>query len=136
MATQATLAGLAKLTGMRDGVLARTARKDFADDPARFKHSASPSTIFCSTFKQRIGRFTARRRARKGASSKPSVRRCSPARKYHREARRLHAALRNFSGKPVQVDEGRDAQVIDTRKDAELAADVREGRVRGALGQP
>ncbi len=30
MATQATLAALAKLTGMRDGVLARTARADFA----------------------------------------------------------------------------------------------------------
>ena len=37
MATKATLAALAKLTAMREGVLARTARADFADDPARFK---------------------------------------------------------------------------------------------------
>ena len=34
MATQATLAGLAKLTGLREGVLARAARAEFADDPA------------------------------------------------------------------------------------------------------
>ena len=34
MATQATLAALAKLNGLREGVLARAARAEFADDPA------------------------------------------------------------------------------------------------------
>ena len=50
----------------------------------------------------------------------------------------LHTALRNFSGKPVLVD-GKDVMpdVIGVReKMLSFAADVREGRVRGALGQP
>ena len=50
----------------------------------------------------------------------------------------LHTALRNFSGNPVLVD-GKDVmpEVIGVReKMLSFAADVREGRVRGALGQP
>ena len=54
----------------------------------------------------------------------------------HRAA--LHTALRNLSGDPVFVD-GRDVMpdVFAERAKVEaFANDVREGRVRGALGQP
>jgi glucose-6-phosphate isomerase len=50
----------------------------------------------------------------------------------------LHTALRNFSGEPVLV-EGRDVMPEITAERAKVAAfasDVREGRLRGALGQP
>ena len=50
----------------------------------------------------------------------------------------LHTALRNFSGEPVLVD-GRDVMpeiAAERAKMLAFAADVREGRVRGALGQP
>ena len=50
----------------------------------------------------------------------------------------LHSALRNFSGEPVFVD-GRDVMPDVERERAKMlafAGDVREGRVRGALGQP
>ena len=55
MATQATLAALAKLTGLREGVLVRAARKDFADDPARFKEfSVTLDDLLFDFSKQRI----------------------------------------------------------------------------------
>lgn len=50
----------------------------------------------------------------------------------------LHTALRNLSGDPVFV-EGRDVmpEIIAERAKVEaFASDVREGRLRGALGQP
>jgi glucose-6-phosphate isomerase len=50
----------------------------------------------------------------------------------------LHTALRNLSGEPVLVD-GIDVmpEIVAVRtKMLGFAADVREGRVRGALGQP
>ncbi|MGD0723010.1 MAG: glucose-6-phosphate isomerase [Roseiarcus sp.] len=50
----------------------------------------------------------------------------------------LHTALRNFSGAPVLVD-GRDVMPeieAERARVAAFAADVREGRLRGALGQP
>ena len=55
MATKATLAALAKLTGMRDGVLARMARADFADHPDRFKtFSVTLDDLLFDYSKQRI----------------------------------------------------------------------------------
>src|ERR1700721_1661208 len=84
MATHATLAGLAKLTGKREGM--------FAGEKIN------------TTEKRAV----------------------------------LHTALRNFSGKPVLVG-GKDVmpEVIGVReKMLSFAADVRDGRVRGALGQP
>ncbi len=55
MATKATLAALAKLTETRDGVIARTARADFADDPARFKtFSVTLDDLLFDFSKQRI----------------------------------------------------------------------------------
>ena len=55
MATKATLAALAKLTGLREGVLARAARAEFADDPARFKQfSVTLDDLLFDYSKQRI----------------------------------------------------------------------------------
>jgi glucose-6-phosphate isomerase len=50
----------------------------------------------------------------------------------------LHTALRNFSGEPVLVG-GRDVMPdveAERAKTLAFAGDVREGRLRGALGQP
>jgi glucose-6-phosphate isomerase len=50
----------------------------------------------------------------------------------------LHTALRNFSGAPILV-EGQDVMpeiVAERAKVGAFASDVREGRIRGALGQP
>jgi glucose-6-phosphate isomerase len=50
----------------------------------------------------------------------------------------LHTALRNFSGEPVMVA-GRDVMpdvIAERAKVSAFASDVREGRLRGALGQP
>jgi len=50
----------------------------------------------------------------------------------------LHSALRDFSGAPILVDGVDVAPAIKAERDKMLAfaADVREGRVRGAHGQP
>ena len=83
MATQATLAALAKLTSLREGVLARTARADFADDPARFKEfSVTLDDLLFDYSKQRIdaGVLSALVDARQGVpGSKPAATRCSRA---------------------------------------------------------
>ena len=143
MATQATLAALAKLTGMREAVLARTARKDFADDPARFKQfSVTLDDLLFDFSKQRIdapvlGALVELAKAC-GLEAKRDAMFAGEKINVTEKRAVLHTALRNFSGKPVLVD-GHDVMpdVIDTRRRMlEFAADVREGRVRGALGQP
>ena len=143
MATKATLAALAKLASLRDGVLARTARADFAGDPAQFKaFSVTLDDLLFDYSKQRIDAAVL-------AALVDLARACGVEAK--REAMFkgekinttenravLHTALRNFSGKPVVVD-GHDVMpdVIGTRERMlSFAADVREGRARGALGQP
>src|SRR6202034_457584 len=143
MATQATLAALAKLTGLREGVLARAARKDFADDPARFKQfSVTLDDLLFDYSKQRIdGPILSALVALANAANVEATREAMfAAEKINTTEKRavLHTALRNFDGKPVLVD-GKDVMpdVIGTReKMLSFAADVREGRGRGALGQP
>ena len=143
MATQATLAALAKLTGLRDGVLARAARKDFADDPARFKQfSVTLDDLLFDYSKQRIDAAVLSALVELAKAAKVEAKREAmfAGEKINTTEKRavLHTALRNFSGKPVLVD-GKDVmpEVIGTReKMLSFAADVREGRVRGALGQP
>src|SRR4029077_371985 len=143
MATQATLAALAKLNGLREGVLARAARAEFADDPARFKQfSVTLDDLLFDYSKQRIdaailGALVDLAKACKLEAKREAM---FAGEKINVTEKRavLHTALRNFSGKPVRVD-GQDVmpEVIDTReKMLSFAADVREGRVRGALGQP
>ena len=143
MATEATLAALAKLTSLREGVLARAARADFADDPARFKaFSVTLDDLLFDYSKQRIdaGVLAALVELAKAAQVEARRDAMFAGVKINVTENRavLHTALRNFSGKPVLVD-GKDVmpEVIGTReKMLSFAADVREGRVRGALGQP
>ena len=143
MATEATLAALAKLTSLREGVLARAARDDFADDPARFKaFSVTLDDLLFDYSKQRIdaGVLSALVELAKAAQVEAKRDAMFAGVKINVTENRavLHTALRNFSGKPVLVD-GKDVmpEVIGTReKMLSFAADVREGRVRGALGQP
>ena len=143
MATQATLAALAKLTGLREGVLARAARAEFADDPARFKQfSVTLDDLLFDYSKQRIDGpvLSALVELAKVAKVEAKREAMFAGEKINTTEKRavLHTALRNFSGKPVLVD-GKDVmpEVIGTReKMLSFAADVREGRVRGALGQP
>ena len=143
MATTASLAALAKLTGMRDSVLARTARADFAGDPRRFKEfSVTLDDLLFDYSKQRVdaGVMAGLVELAKAAAVEARRDAMFAGEKINITEKRavLHTALRNFSGKPVRVD-GQDVmpEVIGTReKMLGFAADVREGRVRGALGQP
>src|SRR5271155_337850 len=143
MATKATLAALAKLTGMREGVLARAARADFADHPDRFKtFSVTLDDLLFDYSKQRIDSPILAALIELAKACKVEAKREAmfAGEKINVTEKRavLHTALRNFSGNPVRVD-GQDVMpdVISTReKMLSFAADVREGRVRGALGQP
>ncbi len=143
MATKATLTALAKLTRMREGVLARAARADFADDPARFKEfSVTLDDLLFDYSKQRVDADVVAGFVELAKAAAVEARRDAmfAGEKINVTEKRavLHTALRNFSGKPVKVD-GQDVmpEVVGTReKMLHFAADVREGRVRGALGQP
>jgi len=143
MATKATLAALAKLTDLRAGVLARTARQDFAGDPARFKaFSVTLGDLLFDYSKQRIDAAVLSALVDLARACAVEAKREAMFRgeKINTTERRavLHTALRNFSGQPVLVD-GHDVMpdVVGTRERMlSFAADVREGRVRGALGQP
>ena len=143
MATKATLTALAKLTRMREGVLARAARADFADDPARFKEfSVTLDDLLFDYSKQRVAADVVAGLVELAKAAAVEARRDAmfAGEKINVTEKRavLHTALRNFSGKPVKVD-GQDVmpEVVGTReKMLHFAADVREGRVRGSLGQP
>ena len=121
MATKATLAALAKLTGMREGVLARTARADFADDPARFKEfSVTLDDLLFDYSKQRIDApvLAALVELAKACGVEAKREAMFAGEKINITEKRavLHTALRNFSGEPVRVD-GQDVmpEVISTR---------------------
>src|ERR1700678_3815066 len=143
MATQATLAALAKLTGLREGVLARAARAEFADDPARFKQfSVTLDDLLFDFSKQRIDApiLSALIELAKAAKVEAKREAMFAGEKINTTEKRavLHTALRNFSDKPILVD-GKDVmpEVIGTReKMLSFAADVREGRGGGARGHP
>src|SRR6185437_2049471 len=143
MATKATLAALAKLTGLREATLARTARTDFAADPGRFKaFSVTLDDLLFDYSKQRIDAAVLAALVELARACGVEAKREAmfAGEKINTTEKRavLHTALRNFSGKPVLVD-GHDVMpdVIGTRERMlSFAADVREGRVRGALGQP
>ena len=143
MATKGTLAALAKLTGLREATLARTARTDFAADPGRFEaFSVTLDDLLFDYSKQRIDAavLAALVDLAKACGVEAKREAMFAGEKINTTEKRavLHTALRNFSGKPVLVD-GHDVMpdVIGTRERMlSFAADVREGRVRGALGQP
>ncbi len=122
MATKATLAALAKLTGMREGVLARAARADFADHPDRFKtFSVTLDDLLFDYSKQRIDApvLAALVELAKAAGVEAKREAMFAGEKINITEKRavLHTALRNFSGKPVLVD-GQDVmpEVLDTRQ--------------------
>ena len=109
MATQATLAALANLTSLREGVLARTARADFADDPTRFKEfSVTLDDLLFDFSKQRIdaGVLSALAELAKTAAVEARRDAMFAGEKINVTENRavLHTALRNFSGAPVLVD--------------------------------
>ena len=118
---------------------------DFAADPARFKtFSVTLDDLLFDFSKQRIDAARSALRwstSPRPPTSRPSATRCSPAIKINITEKRaaLHTALRNFSGEPVAGRrprrDARHRRRHATRCSA-FAADVREGRVRGALGQP
>src|ERR1700749_1546666 len=112
MGTKAALAALEKFTGWRDGVLARTARADFADDPARFKaFSVTLDDLLFDYSKQRIDAavLSALVELAKAAQVEPRRDAMFAGVKINVTENRAvrHTAWRNFSGKPVLVD-GRD----------------------------
>ena len=143
MATQATLAALAKLTSLREGVLARTARADFADDPARFKaFSVTLDDLLFDYSKQRIdaGVLSALVELAKAAAGRSPARRDVRGRENqrHREPRRPAHRLAQFlrqagPGRRPRRHAGRDRHA---GKDAELrrrrARGTRAGRSRPA----
>src|SRR6202161_1210325 len=142
MATQATLAALAKLTGLREGVLARAARAEFADDPARFKaFSVTLDDLLFDYSKQRIDAGVLSALVELAKTSKVEAKRAAmfAGEKINTTEKRavLHTALRNFDGKPVLVD-GQDVMpaVVGVREQMlSFAADVREGRGGGGVRQ-
>src|ERR1700733_2592459 len=143
MATQATLAALAKLTGLRDTVLARAARAEFADDPGRFKQfSVTLDDLLFDYSKQRIDTPILSALVELAKTAKVEAKREAmfAGEKINITEKRavLHTALRNFSGKPVLVD-GKDVmpEVIEVReKMLPCAAGAREGGGRGPPAQP
>src|ERR1700727_2919648 len=109
MATQATLAALAKLTGMHESVLARTARADFADDPARFKQfSVTLDDLLFDFSKRRIDAAVLAALVELAKTAKVEAKRDAmfAGVKINVTEKRavLHTALRNFDGKPVLHD--------------------------------
>src|SRR5579872_5369397 len=124
-------------------VLARSVADEFAADPERFEslHVALDDLLFDYS-KQRLNKavlaeLVALAAACEVEEKRDAMFRGDPINVTERRAA-LHTALRNLSGDPVLVD-GRDVMpdVLAERAKVEaFASDVREGRLRGALGQP
>ena len=109
MATKATLAALEKLNSLREATLARTARKDFADDPARFKQfSVTLDDLLFDYSKQRIDGAVLSALVELAKACGVEAKRAAmfAGEKINITEKRavLHTALRNFSGKPVLVE--------------------------------
>jgi len=143
MAKQPAMAALANLAGMRATIQARSAAADFSDDPARFQRfSVTLGDLLFDFSKQRVDAVVVAGLVELAKAAAVEAKRdamFAGAKINTTEDRAvLHTALRNFSGAPVAVG-GHDVMpdVLATRdKMLRFAADVREGRVRGALGQP
>src|SRR5580692_12325504 len=139
----AVKAALAALDAHRSEVVKRTVADEFAANSARFSamHVALNDLLFDYS-KQRITHPTLSyletlataadvERKREAMFAGDLINSTE-----HRAA--LHTALRNFSGQAILV-EGKDVMPeieAERAKVAAFANDVREGRLRGALGQP
>ena len=134
---------LAELAERRSKVLARTIGAEFAADRERFQrfHVAFDDLLYDYS-KQRIdvGALDVLIRLARSAeveAKRDAMFRGDLVNSTERRAA-LHSALRNFSGEPVLL-EGLDVMPEVVRERARMlafAGDVREGRLRGALGQP
>jgi len=143
MVEAAVTTALEALTAHRGEVLAHKVADAFAADPARFatmhvvlddllfdysKQRVTGATLACLEALAKAADIEGRREAMfRGDLINSTERRAA-----------LHTALRNFSGAPVLV-EGQDVMpeiFAERARVAAFANDVREGRLRGALGQP
>jgi glucose-6-phosphate isomerase len=139
----AVLTALASLEAHKDAVLATSISGEFARDPDRFQrfHVVLDDLLFDFS-KQRvealtIGLLVALAQAAEVEAKRESMFRGDIVNPTERRAA-LHTALRDLTSQPVFVD-GRDVApdiAAERAKMLAFAEDVREGRVRGALGQP
>ncbi|MGD1016019.1 MAG: glucose-6-phosphate isomerase [Roseiarcus sp.] len=142
--TQTPLAAVfSDLAACRSRVFARLVGAEFAADADRFQrfHVVLDDLLYDYS-KQRIDagvleRLIALARSAEVEAKRDAMFRGDLVNTTERRAA-LHTALRNFSGQPVLV-EGRDVMPDVEAERAKMLAfadDVREGRLRGALGQP
>jgi glucose-6-phosphate isomerase len=136
-------AALASLQDHRDAISADSTRALFERDPDRFAHfHAVFDDLLFDFSKQRINAKTVELLATLAAAAKVEAKRdamfAGAIVNTTEKRAALHTALRDFSGRAILVD-GQDVApeiVVERTKMLAFAADVREGRVRGALGQP
>jgi len=143
MVETAVSAVMAVLATHRSEALSRSVAEEFASDSERFSrlHIVFDDLLFDYS-KQRINYSTIAHLATLAKAADVEGRRDAmfrgdPINTTERRAV-LHSALRNQSGQPVLVD-GRDVMpdvLAERAKMLAFANDVREGRIRGALGQP
>ncbi|MGD1037012.1 MAG: glucose-6-phosphate isomerase [Roseiarcus sp.] len=134
---------VSELAACRERVLARPIGEQFAAEASRFQrfHVVFDDLLYDYS-KQRIDAdaldlLIRLARAAEVEAKRDAMFRGDLVNASERRAA-LHTALRNFSGQPVLV-EGRDVMPdveAERAKMLAFAADVREGRLRGALGQP
>src|SRR5271155_1173138 len=139
----AVLTALASLEAHKDAVLATSVSGEFARDPDRFQrfHVILDDLLFDFS-KQRvealtIGLLVALAQAAEVEAKREAMFRGDIVNPTERRAA-LHTALRDLTSQPVFVD-GRDVApdiAAERAKMLAFAGDVREGRIRGALGQP
>ena len=133
----------AELAARRASLLARSVADLFAANPARYdRFHVFLGDLLYDFSKQRINSETLRllltlAEAADVAGKRDAMFRGELVNSTERRAA-LHSALRDRSGAPVLVDGVDVAPTIKAERDKMLAfaADVREGRVRGAHGQP
>ncbi len=143
MSSTAVTALLSALAAHKADVLQRSAAEEFAADPQRFaKMNVVFDDLLFDFSKQRVNASTLAMLKSLAQTAGVEAKRDAMFRgeKINTTEDRavLHTALRDLSGSPVMVD-GVDVapEVAEVRENMlGFAADVREGRVRGAHGQP
>ena len=133
----------AELAAKRAALLARSVLDLFAADPGRFERfHANLGDLLYDFSKQRLDgdglKLLLRLAEAAGVAAKrDAMFRGELVNTTERRAA-LHSALRNLSSAPIYADGVDVAPAVKVERDKMLAfaADVREGRVRGALGQP
>jgi glucose-6-phosphate isomerase len=142
--TQTAISALfSELATHRAAVLARPASAEFAADPQRFQRfHATLDDLLYDYSKQRLDAAALEALLRLAGAAEVEAKRDAMFRgdlvnSTERRAA-LHSALRNLSGRPVLVEGADVMPEVERERDRMLAfaGDVREGRLRGALGQP